>query len=55
MINPCVIEKYIVNVTRKITAEFHKVTPVKSFISCLISMMLKFPSLDPNENCIPGS
>ena len=54
MINPCVIEKYIVNVpyvvndnrlgcfvfeeqTRKITAEFHKVTPVKPFIDYLIS------------------
>ena len=53
MINPCVIEKYIVNVTyvvnnnrlgsfvsekqtRKISAEFHKVTPVKPFIDCLI-------------------
>ena len=54
MINPGVIEKYIVNVTyvvnnnrlgcfvskkqtRKITAEFHKVTPVKPFTDCLIS------------------
>ena len=53
MINPCVIEKYIVNVTyvvnnnrlgsfvsekqtRKISAEFHKVTPAKPFIDCLI-------------------
>ena len=54
MVNPCAIEKYIVNVTyvvadnrlgcfvfekqtRKIMADIHKVTPVKSFIDCLIS------------------
>ena len=37
-INSYVIEKYISEKqTRKITAEFHKVMPVKPFINCLIS------------------
>ena len=61
MINPCVIEKYIVYVTyvvndnrlgcfvfekqtRKITSEFHKVTPVKPLIDCLISSHTTFTS-----------
>ena len=34
--------------TRKITAEFHKVTPVKPFIDCLISCHLTLTKINAN-------